>query len=414
MTVLANTHPDPDLLDPRLGHAAGTAGYRRILAATFAAGLATFVLLYDTQALLPEFVDAFGVTPTQATLTMSLPTAALAVTLLVAGPVSEAWGRTRLIRWSVWLAGLIALACAVAPSWHALLGLRLLSGIALAGLPAAAMAYLREELHPGVQARAAGLYIGGTALGGMAGRMVTAPIADLAGWRWALAAAAGFALVCAAVVTVALPDSRGFVPVRLTRTSWAEMVRSALRDPVLLALYVIGGCALGSLVATFNALGFRLTAARFALSLAALSLLYLVFPLGSLSAAMAGRAADRVGRRAVLPIGVVVAFVGIALVAVPSLPAIVVGLAALTMGFFVVHGLASGWVAARAHAAGASVGQAAAFYTCFYYVGSSVFGNLGSTMWTHAGWTGVTALSASLMAVCAVLTLTLRRLPAVG
>ena len=64
------------------------------------------------------------------------------------------------------------------------------AGRRLAGLPAAATAYLREELHPDTYARAAGLYIGGTALGGMAGRLLTGAVAGAAGWRWALAAVA--------------------------------------------------------------------------------------------------------------------------------------------------------------------------------------------------------------------------------
>ena len=75
----------------------------------------------------------------------------------------------------------MALACAVAPSWGWLLILRLAQGIALAGLPAAATAYLREELHPDTYARAAGLYIGGNALGGMTGRLLTGAVADVAG-----------------------------------------------------------------------------------------------------------------------------------------------------------------------------------------------------------------------------------------
>ena len=67
------------------------------------------------------------------------------------------------------------------PSWHWLLGLRLLEGVALAGLPAVAMAYLREEIDADHHARATGLYIGGTALGGMAGRIVSALLAELGG-----------------------------------------------------------------------------------------------------------------------------------------------------------------------------------------------------------------------------------------
>ena len=89
-----------------------------------------------------------------------------------------------------------------------LLGLRLLQGVTLAGLPAVATAYLREELHPGTHARAAGVYIGGTAIGGMTGRLVTGPIAEVADWRWALAAIAAVGVVCAVAVRVLLPPAQ--------------------------------------------------------------------------------------------------------------------------------------------------------------------------------------------------------------
>ncbi|MFD0516585.1 MFS transporter [Paractinoplanes durhamensis] len=141
-----------------------------------------------------------------------MATIGLGVALLITGPLSEKIGRTRLIHLSLTLSGIVGLACAIAPSWPALLGLRLLQGIALAGLPAVATAYLREELHAGTHARAAGLYIGGTALGGMSGRLVTGWVAEAAGWRWALAAVALLGLFCAFVVAGVLPASRNFAP----------------------------------------------------------------------------------------------------------------------------------------------------------------------------------------------------------
>jgi len=393
------------------GHLPGSAGYRRVMAAMFAAGMATFVLLYDTQALLPELRTQFAITPTVATLSLSLTTAGLAAALLVAGPASERYGRTRLILAAVWTASLLAVLCPLAPSWHALLGLRLLQGVALAGLPAVATAYLREEVHPGAQARAAGLYIGGTALGGMASRLLTAPIAEAHGWRWAMAAAGLFALVCAAVVTIALPSSQHFRR-RTGRGDLTAMSRAALADPALRSLYLLGACSVGALVAVYNALGFRLTSGPHHLGLAAVSLIYLVYVLGTASSVISGRLADRFGRRAVLPSGCALAIVGVLFTLLPSLAAIVVGLAALTAGFFVIHGLASGWVAARAHLVGASASQAAAFYLCAYYAGSSVFGSLGSTAWVTAGWSGVSVLALLLLLAAAWLARNLRRTPA--
>jgi MFS transporter, YNFM family, putative membrane transport protein len=393
------------------GYRVGEAGYRRITAALFAAGVATFALIYSTQALLPEFPRAFSVSAAQSTLSVSLTTIGLGGSLLVAGPVSEVVGRTRLIHLSLAASAVVAVACAVAPTWEVLLGLRLLQGVTLAGLPAVATAYLREELHPGTHARAAGVYIGGTAIGGMTGRLVTGPIADLAGWRWALAAIAVVGLGCVVVVRLLLPASRHFVAVPASVGRLAAMTRRALGDPALLALYATGACSVGAFVAVFNALGFRLTSAPFDLGLGAAGLVFLVYPIGTLGSMVAGRLADRFSRRGVVPVGCLVFVAGVLLTLPASLPVVVLGLAVMTAGFFAVHGVASGWVATRAHAGGVAAGQAASLYLFAYYLGSSVFGSLTGRAWTVGAWPAVVLLASTLVVITGLLALWLRRTP---
>ena len=318
------------------------------------------------------------------------------------------------LTWGLWGAALVGVACALAPTWESLLGLRMLQGITLAGLPAVATAYLREELHPSAHGRAFGLYIGGTALGGMAGRVVTAPIADAAGWRWGLAAAAAFALLCAGLVAWLLPASRHFVRRPAGAAAVLAGARAAVSERALVALYVLGACGIGSMVAVFNALGFRLSSAPYGLSVGTISLVYLVYALGSVSSATSGRVADRIGRRATIPVGCGFALVGVWLTTSSALPVIVLGMAALTVGFFAVHGLASGWVTSRAHLAGVGTAQAAALYAFSYYVGASVFGNLGSAAWSHAGWTGVVLLASALLLTVCAMVVVLRRTPALA
>jgi MFS transporter, YNFM family, putative membrane transport protein len=393
------------------GYRIGEAGYRRITAALFAAGVATFALIYSTQALLPEFPRAFSVSAAQSTLSVSLTTIGLGVALLVAGPVSEVVGRTRLIHLSLAASAVVAVACAVAPTWEVLLGLRLLQGVTLAGLPAVATAYLREELHPGTHARAAGVYIGGTAIGGMTGRLVTGPVAEVAGWRWALAAIAVVGLGCVVVVRLLLPASRHFVAVPASVGRLAAMTRRALRDPALLALYATGACSVGAFVAVFNALGFRLTSAPFDLGLGTAGLVFLVYPIGTLGSMVAGRLADRFSRRGVVPVGCLVFLAGVLLTLPASLPLVVLGLAVMTAGFFAVHGVASGWVATRAHAGGVAAGQAASLYLFAYYLGSSVFGSLTGRAWTLGAWPAVVLLASALVVVTGGLALWLRRTP---
>ncbi len=409
----APTIATPPAIDA--GHLPGSTEYRRVVIALFAAGLATFELLYSTQAILPALATRFDVSSTESTLTLSLATLSLGVSLLVVGPLSDVIGRTRLIHLSMTLSVLCAIGCALAPTWTSLLVLRCLMGVALAGLPAVATAYLREELHRSTHARAAGLYIGGTALGGMAGRLVTGYAGELAGWRWALGAAALLALACAIVVRRMLPASHHFSPAPTGVGAMLAMARRAVSDRALVGLYVIGGCSVGAMVAMLNVIGFRLEGPPFGLGLGAASLVFLVYPFGTVSAATFGRLADRIGRRAVLPIGSVVAVAGAVLTLSSSLPVLVAGLSLLVVGFFAVHGVASGWVPARAHAGGVSAGQAASLYTFTYYLGASIFGSLGAKVWSSVGWPGVVALTVTLLLVTGALALRLRvtrRLPA--
>ncbi|WBQ04919.1 MFS transporter [Kribbella sp. CA-293567] len=389
---------------PARGYLPGEAGYRRLSVALFAAGLATFAMLYSTQALLPELARVFQVSPGQSAFSVSVATLGLGVALLAAGAVSEVVGRTKVMRWSVAAAAVMASLCVVAPSWHVLLAFRGVQGVALAGLPAVAVAYLREEVDDSSLARASGLYIAGTAVGGMTGRLVAGGLADLGGWRLALGGIAAMGVICAVLVAVLLPESQHFV-----RAQGGRQTLRVLKDPALLALYGMAATGMGAFVAVYNATGFRLAAEPYGLGPGLAGLVFAVYLVGSAASAVAGRLADRYSRRAVVPVGCLVTLTGVAITLASPLPLVVAGLAVMTAGFFAVHGVASGWVAVRAHAGGGGTGQAASFYLFAYYLGSSVFGGLAGTAWTHAAWPGVAAEAGALLLITLVLTLLLRR-----
>ncbi|MEU8226097.1 MFS transporter [Kribbella sp. NPDC048915] len=389
------------------GYLPGDPQYRKLSVALFAAGLATFALLYSTQPLLPELVDAFQVSPDQSAFSVSFATFGLGLALLVAGPASEVLGRTNLMRWSVAATSIFALASAFAPTWHLLLALRGLQGIAMAGLPAVAMAYLREEVHQDSHARASGLYIAGTAVGGMAGRLIAGGLSDLGGWRVATGGIAVVGVLCAAIVWLLLPASRNFQP----NAARPHDLLRVLKDPALLALYGIAATAVGAFVAVYNGAVFRLSSTPYHLSAGAAGLVFCVYLLGSAGSATAGTLADRYGRRTVVPIGCLITLAGVAITLAAPLPLIVLGLAVMTAGFFAVHGVASGWVPARAHASGVGTGQASSMYLFAFYLGSSVFGGLAGTAWSRADWIGVAGEAGVLFLVTLVLAVLLRNVP---
>lgn len=377
---------------------------RHVSAALFLAGIATFASIYSTQTLLPLLADDFRITPAQAALSVSATTIALGAALLVVGPLSDAVGRVRIMHASLLASALACLATAFVDDWTHMLALRALLGVLVAGLPAVAAAYLREEIAPGAATAATGLYIGGTAIGGMTGRLLTGLLASWFGWRVGVAGVGVLALACALAVVRLLPPSAHFSPSPLRPRALAANARRMGSDPALLLLYAVGFAAMGSFVALFNALGFRLAAAPYALTPAAASLVYLTFAIGTVSSTTAGRLATSHGPRRVVPAAFAIQLAGVVVTLAAPLAGVVGGVLLVSIGFFAAHGVTSAWVAGRAARLGPGTGQAGGLYLFSYYLGSSSCGTLAGWAWSVGGWPAVAALSggvAALGIICA-------------
>src|ERR1700761_3452489 len=139
---------------------AGTPAYRKLALALLIAGLTPFAMLYSVQALLPILSRTFHVGAGEASLVVSLATGAMAVTLLLASVVSDRIGRRQTMGISLFAGSIITMLSAIAPGWSALLVTRLLTGIALAGIPSIAMSYVAEEVDSASMGAAIGLFIG--------------------------------------------------------------------------------------------------------------------------------------------------------------------------------------------------------------------------------------------------------------
>lgn len=374
----------------------GTPAYRRATFALFCAGFATFALLYCIQPLLPMLAAHFSVSAASSSLAMSLTTLSLAVCLLISGALAESWGRKPVMAAALGLASLLGLASVLVDSWQLLLALRALLGLALSGLPALAMAYVGEEFEPESLPAAMGLYIGGTALGGMLGRLLSGLLSDLGGWQLALGGIASLGLLALVVFVWLLPPSRHFTAQPLSLRILLANFRLHLGNPVLRGLFLQGFLLMGGFVALFNYIGFRLAGEPFGLSSTFIGLLFVVYLGGIFSAGWAGRLVPRFGARQVLRGGVVLMLIGVGLCATTWLASIVLGLGLFTLGFFAAHAVASGQVGS--HAKGARA-QASALYLCAYYLGSSVVGYGAGYVWDHAGWLPLMTLLAALFVI---------------
>lgn len=369
------------------------------------AGLATFAMLYCTQPLLPVFAQEYGLNAEEASLAVSLATGPMAFVLLVAGWVSNRLGRRPMMIGALFFASALTAVLGIVPGWHALLAARLVGGLALAGVPAVAMTYIAEEVEDDAVGHAMGLYIAGSAVGGMSGRLLVSALTDLVDWRFALGATGIAGLAIAALFWRIAPASSGFVKRSLSLPAYARGFRELFADAAMPWLFLLAFLFMGAFVSIYNYIGFRLLAPPYALSQTAVGAIFLLYLIGSASSAISGAASGRFGPRRALWPPIVLFLAGIALTFAAPLAAIVLGIAVLTAGFFGAHTVASSWVGRRA---GTHRAQATATYLFSYYMGSSVLGSVGGLAWTHGGWAGVTAFTGALIAVGLVIALRLR------
>jgi YNFM family putative membrane transporter len=382
----------------------GTAAFRDTILALFCAGFSTFALLYYVQPLLPVFSDAFGLGAAQASLALSATTLLMAPAMLIASSLSENVGRKPVMVASVLVSALLTLAASLAPGWTALLALRAAAGLSLAGLPAVAMAYVAEEVAPSSIGLAMGLYIGGSALGGMAARLAAGLLADFASWRWATGVLGGMGVLAGLVFWHSLPASRHFSRRALSARELMSGFAAHLREPGLRLLVAEGFLIMGGFVNIYNYIGFRLLAPPYAMSQAGVGLVFGVYLVGIVSSPFNGAAAARLGLGNVFWAMIVIMTLGAGLTLARPVAVIIAGVAALTYGFFGAHSIASTWVGRRARTRKA---QAASLYLFLYYMGSSLLGSLGGIFWQRAGWDGVVALVLALLAIAFLLSLRL-------
>lgn len=392
------------------GHSHGSREYRRLLAGLFFAGIATFAQLYSPQAVLAQIADYFTVGAADAALVVSTSTIGLAIGVIPWSVVADRVGRVRAMTIAVISATVFGLLVPFAPTFSLLLTGRFVEGLMLGGVPAIAIAYLSEEIEPRHAARAAGSYVAGTSIGGLLGRLVASPVAELANWRVGVFSVAVLCAVSAALFITLIPRPQGFVPSRARRRgidpSLVGLIRANLQSPRLLALYAQGFLLMGGFVALYNFLGFRLAGEPFNLPQSLISLVFVAYLAGTWSSAQAGVLAARFGRWWVLLLAVALMIGGVVLTLSVWLPLTLTGLLLATAGFFAAHAVASGWTGTEA-----SVGraQASSLYNLSYYAGSSLFGWLGGVFFVTWGWVGTAGMVAGLAAVAALLTALLLR-----
>ncbi|SFA49108.1 MFS transporter, YNFM family, putative membrane transport protein [Parageobacillus thermantarcticus] len=372
----------------------GSTEYIKASLALFFGGFVTFAILYTTQPLLPIFAKEFHVSAASASLTVSVSTGILSFMMLIAAALSDRIGKKNIMVLSMIFTSGLGMVIAFSPNFISLVLLRACLGVFAAGVPSIAMAYVAEEFHPSGIGKIMGLYISGTSIGGMAGRILTSLLTDFFSWRAAIFAIGAVSFILSVIFWFILPAPRHFVKKPLNGKAALQAYSIHFRNKPLISLIFLGFLFMGGFVTLYNYIGFLLTEPPYSFSQSIIGFIFIVYLFGSFSSVYMGRKADQYGHASVLKISVALTVFGAIFTLAPPILVKIIGIAVFTFGFFGCHSIASAWIGEQAQI---NKAQASSLYLLLYYLGSSLAGTMGGYFWTHFHWLGVIAFIVTLL-----------------
>lgn len=378
---LDQTHQKYSFRDP---------GFKKMLAALTCASVIAFTNLYFVQPIMPLIVRSFGISSAAAGLSLSVAVVSMIVGLLFFSFLSDRIGRTKVMHMTL-ICSIIPLALLpLAPNFGFFLLLRLIQGFFIAGLPAAAIVYISEEVAPHSTSLGIMMYIAANGAGGMFGRIFVGFMADVVSWKTSVFVWFCFALILFMIYYANLPKSYYFQASNVSAKKDLVSIFSHLKNTLLIPAFIMGVLLQFSFTGIWTYLPFYLENAPFHLQLKGTSLTYLAYLTGIIGSIAAGRLSIHIKKSVLVTIGTLILISGVWLTNIHSLPIVLVGLCLTCLGFFVSHSLMSAIVNERAvhHKAGAS-----SLYLVHYYLGVATGGTLAGVLWQSYGWFGITVIS---------------------
>lgn len=262
--------------------------------------------------LLPRLAADFAITPGTAGQVVLTFAVAYGVSQLLFGPLGDRYGKARVMCAALFACALASLACALAPGFDALVRLRVLWGMAAAGVIPLAIAWIGDAVHYEQRQATLARLLMGTLSGMAAGQLAGGLFADSPlGWRGAFAALCAGYVVVSLLLLVRLRHIPSAPPLRGTgRFAFVTQLGSVLAIPwarvVIATVFAEGLLLLGPLAFLPTYLH-----QRFGLALSTASALIALYAVGGLFYAMvAAHVVRRFGERRMVFTGGIVMGLG--------------------------------------------------------------------------------------------------------
>lgn len=356
---------------------------KKIAVAIFGVGVTAFAALNCLQPIIPAMGKSLGLQPAAASMISSAGMLGVAIMLFALTFLAEKLPRQKFIIGSLLICSTLTALLSVLPAFSLLLIVRFITGMSIAFIPTLMMAYIQEEFSASQIAYISGLYISGTTIGGLSGRLITSCFTDISSWQTSLAICGAFLIAVSVLVQRLLPKEQQQRQ-SSKKFSWSFF---SWKNKSLFLLCLLGFCIMGSFVSIFNYIPFVLMDKPYNISQSVIGLIFLVQICGFVSSSLCGRLVKALGTERLLLMQLIVMLVGVILTLPASLALKLLGLAAVNFGFFGAHACAISWCGTLCPTQKAA---SVALYMLCYYLGASIMGSYCGIFYQQHGWSGVT------------------------
>lgn len=343
------------------------------------ATVVTFCSLYAAQPIQPLFKSEFHLSNFQAILFTTLMMAPLGIAPLVYGYLLESFSAKVMLRWALFLLGILELFFASADSYYTLLTLRGIQGLMIPAILTSLMTYIsytspRDKVQHNIAA-----YIAATIVGGFLGRFLSGLFTDLFGWRFFFFVLGLLLMLNSYLLKGMARDAK----LEYARPRLAEIV-ALLRSRPYLWVYASIFCLFFVFAALMNFLPFELKRINPASRETGIGLLYLGYGMGLFVSLNTRRIIGYFGNEVnAITVGIVIFALGTFSFMVEKYLVMFLGMFVFCAGLFTAHSLLSGLVNKLAQE---NKAIANGLYISFYYTGGTLGSVLPGAVFQRFGW----------------------------
>lgn len=363
--------------------------YQKAACSILLAGITGFAALHCLQPVIPVIGNDLNLLPATASTLIAAGMLGMAGMLILLTLFAERLPRKRSIICGLISCSLLTIILASLSKLPLMLLVRFLEGISIAFIPTLIMAYIQEELPPEKTTYLAGLYISGTTIGGLTGRLGLSFLTDAFNWRLSLGILGIILLILALAVAWLLPKESKIIN-KTNSFSWNIF---SWENKHLFFICFIGFAIMGNYVAACNFIAYVLRSSPYNFSQSTIGLIFLAQILGSFSSALSSNVVKHFGAIHVITANLIIMLIGIIITGLSAAMCKIAGLCAINFALFGAHACLTSLCSQICPKQKAA---ATALYMFCYYCGASVIGSIGGVFFQDFGWNGIIAMIAAL------------------